>query len=162
MKVVKIEKETSIKLVKNILENNSMCILMNYKGLTAGAVSKLRTSLKDKKANIKIFKNTLFKKAIENSNFDFLKDFLVDQIAISYSKDPISLSNVVNTFLKENDKVKVKIIALDGKKTEISVISEMAILGSFEEIRAKFIGVLQGAGSQLVGVLEAYSEKLQA
>lgn len=160
--MIRSQKETSVQQAKDILANNAMCIFVNYKGLTAKAVSNLRTSLKDKNANMKVFKNTLFAKAIEGTEYAFLKDYLVDQIAVSYSQDPIALSNVINTFIKDNDKVTIQVVAMDGKQADVSVVKEMASLGSMEDVRARFIGVLKGAGSKLVGVLEAYNKKLEA
>jgi large subunit ribosomal protein L10 len=161
MIMIKSQKENSIKLAKEILSNNDMLVLIDYKGLNAGNVSKLRTELKDKKANVKVFKNTLFKRAIKGTGFDFLEQFLFEQMAVSYSKDPISLSNVIHSFLKNNAKVKVKCVALNGKMEKTTAIEMMASLGSVDDIRARFIGTLQGAGSKLVGVLEEYSKKLQ-
>lgn len=158
----KIQKQDSIELAKSILSDNQMFILFDYKGLNAGDVVKLRNGLKDKNANMKILKNTLFKKAIDNTDFAFLKDYFHDQIAVSYSKDPIALANVVYNFAKENDKVVIKVASLDGKEISADVVKELASLGSIDDVRARFIGVLKAPGSQLARVLAAYKEKLEA
>ncbi len=158
----KTQKQNSINLAKDILTNNQMCIFLNYKGLNAGDFVKLRNELKDKEANIKIIKNTLFKKAIEGTDFSALGDYFVDQIAVSYSKDPLTLSNIVNGFAKENENVKIKIASLDGKIIDIKAVEELASLGSFDDVRARFIGVLRAPGSQLARTLVAYKEKLEA
>ena len=155
-------KETSIELAKKILSENQMFIVFNYKGLNAVDVVKLRNGLKDKDANMKVLKNTLFKKAIEGTDFAFLSDYFQDQVAISYSKDPISLSNVLNNFAKNNDNVKIVVASLDGKLTDTKTIEELASLGSLDDVRARFIGVLRAPGSQLARVLTAYKEKLEA
>ncbi|MDR0571994.1 MAG: 50S ribosomal protein L10 [Rickettsiales bacterium] len=159
--MIRKEKENSVKLAKEILSSNEMLVLMDYKGLNAENFTKLRAELKDKKAGVRVFKNTLFKKAIKDTDFGFLENLLFEQVAVSYSNDPISLSNVINTFNKELSKggVVVKGVALNNKLEDIAIIGRMAGLGSFDDIRARFIGVLQGAGSQLVGVLEAYAKK---
>lgn len=158
----KTQKQSSINLAKDILSNNQMCIFLNYKGLDAGDFVKLRNELKDKEANIKIIKNTLFKKAIEGTDFSVLSDYFVDQIAVSYSKDPITLSNVVNGFAKDNENLKIKIASLDGKVVDIKTVEELASLGSLDDVRARFIGVLRAPGSQLARTLVAYKEKLEA
>ena len=160
--MVRSEKEVSVKEIKEILDSNSIFVLLNYKGLTAGEITTLRMNLKDKDSNMKIFKNTLFNKAVAGTTFEFLKDELSEQVALSYSNDPIALSNVLNNFLKDNEKLKVKLVSLDKSKADVSVIKEMAGLGSVDDIRARFIGVLQAAGSQLVAVLNAYKEKLES
>ena len=158
----KVEKQNSIELAKSILSDNQMFILFNYKGLNAVDVVKLRNELKDKNANMKVLKNTLFKKAIEGTDFAFLNDYFQDQVAISYSKDPIALSNVLNNFAKNNDNVKIVVASLDGKIADKATIEELASLGSLDDVRARFIGVLRAPGSQLARVLVAYKEKLEA
>ena len=156
------QKQSSIELAKDILSNNQMCIFLNYKGLNAGDFVKLRNELKDREANINIIKNTLLKKAIEGTDFSPLNDYFVDQIAISYSRDPITLSNIINGFSKDNENLKIKVAFLDGKIVDLKTIEELASLGSFDDIRARFIGVLRAPGSQLVRTLVAYKEKLEA
>ena len=158
----KVQKQNSVELAKNILSNNQMFILFDYKGLEAGGVVRLRSELKDKKANMKVLKNTLFRKAIKGTEFEFLDEYFHDQIAVSYSEDPIALSNVMFNFTKDNDKVNIKIASLDGKAIDNGKIKELASLGSLDDVRARFIGVLRAPGSQLARVLAAYKEKLEA
>lgn len=158
----KIQKQTSIDLAKDILTTNQMFILVNYKGLNAGDVVALRNELKDRDANMKIIKNTLFKRAIKDTEFAYLDSYFNDQIAVSYSKDPIALANVINKFAKNNENLKIQVASLDGKQIDIRTIEELASLGSLDDVRAKFIGVLKAPGSQLARVLDAYREKLDA
>lgn len=158
----KIQKQTSINLAKDILTNNQMFILLNYKGLNADDVVSLRTSLKDRDANIKIIKNTLFKRAIKDTEFAYLDKYFNDQIAVSYSKDPIALANVISKFVKDNDNLKIQVASLDGKQIDSRTIEELASLGSLDDVRARFIGVLRAPGSKLARVLTAYKEKLEA
>jgi large subunit ribosomal protein L10 len=158
--MIRKQKEKSIELVKDILSENEMIVLLDYKGLDAGGVSSLRMKLKGKKANLKVFKNTLVKRAVKDTDLSFLEKFLFEQMAIPYSKDPISLANIINSFIKENGtKIKLKGVVLNGKNEDLLLVERMAGLGSMEDIRARFIGVLQASGSQLVGVLEAYAKK---
>ena len=49
---------------------------------------------------------------------------------------------------------------MDGKIMELSTIKSLSSLGSMEEVRAKFIGLLKAPGSQLARVLNAYQTKL--
>ena len=154
------EKVSSIDLAKNIFADNSVVILLNYKKLNAKGMTSLRRSLKEKKANLKILKNTLVKIAIAESNLKTFEEDFKDQIAIAYSNDPVSLSNVLVNFAKSNEAVDVKIGFMDGKVLELEEIKSLSALGSMEEVRAKFIGLLKAPGSQLARVLSAYETKL--
>ena len=154
------QKVSSIDLAKNIFADNSVVILLNYKKLNAKGMYLLRKSLKSKNANLKVLKNTLVKRAIADSEMKELVNDFKDQIAVSYSNDPVSLSNVLINFAKDNENVEVKIGFMDGKVMDLATIKSMSALGSMDEVRAKFIGLLKAPGSQLARVLNAYQTKL--
>ena len=154
------QKESSINLAKGIFADNSVVILLNYKKLNAKNMYSLRKSLKSKNANLKVLKNTLVKRAIADTDMKDLVNDFKDQIAVSYSNDPVSLSNVLIKFAEDNENVEVKIGFMDGKIMELSTIKSLSSLGSMEEVRAKFIGLLKAPGSQLARVLNAYQTKL--
>ena len=154
------QKVSSIDLAKNIFAENSVVILLNYKKLNAKGMYLLRKSLKSKNANLNVLKNTLVKRAIADSEMKELMGDFKDQIAVSYSNDPVSLSNVLINFAKDNENVEVKIGFMDGKVMDLATIKSMSALGSMDEVRAKFIGLLKAPGSQLARVLNAYQTKL--
>jgi large subunit ribosomal protein L10 len=153
------QKVKSVDVAKSIFADNSVVILLNYKGLNAKNIYGLRKKLKNKNANIKILKNTLVKKAIEYK--DLLPSFK-EQVAISYSNDPVSLSNVLVNFIKDNEVVSIQQGFMDGKLLTIETIKNLSALGSIDDVRAKFVSILQGASSALVRVLDAYQKKLSA
>lgn len=154
------QKVSSIDLAKNIFADNSVVILLNYKKLNAKSMYLLRKTLKSKNANLKVLKNTLVKRAIADSEMKELMGDFKDQIAVSYSNDPVSLSNVLINFAKDNENLEVKIGFMDGKVMDLATIKSMSALGSMDEVRAKFIGLLKAPGSQLARVLNAYQTKL--
>ncbi|MDD2840017.1 MAG: 50S ribosomal protein L10 [Rickettsiales bacterium] len=155
------QKNTSIDLAKQIFADNLVIILIGYKKLNAKGMSALRKTLKSKGANLRILKNTLVKRAVVDSEVKSLIENFKDQVAISYSKDAVSLSNALVNFSKENEAVDIKIGFMDGKVLELETIKSLSSLGSIEEVRAKFIGLLKAPGSQLARVLSAYQTKLE-
>jgi large subunit ribosomal protein L10 len=158
----RVAKQRSIDLARSIFSDYEMCILLNYKGLNAGDFGILRTSLKDSGANVRIIKNTLMKRAVDGTSFSYMMDYFHDQVAISYSKDPVSLSNIIFKFAKENGNIRVEAASFNGKIVDAKFIEELASLGSINDVRSRFIGVLRAPGSQLVRLLVAYEEKLRA
>lgn len=154
------QKNTSIELAKKIFAENPVFILVGYKKLNAKGMSSLRKTLKSKGANLRILKNTLVKKAITDSEVKSLMENFKDQIGIAYSKDAVSLSNALINFGKENEAIDIRVGFMDGKVLELNTIKSLSSLGSIEEVRAKFIGLLKAPGSQLARVLSAYETKL--
>ena len=82
-----------------------------------------------------------------------------NQVVISYCKDPLVLSNVIMDYVKENDKVKVLTGVMNGKVVDVKTIQDLSKLGSVNDVRARFIGVLKAPGSKLAQILDAYAKK---
>ncbi len=152
------KKVDSVNLAKKILEKDAI-IIVQYKGVTSQEMNDLRISLKDKNANIKILKNNLVKKAIGDSDYAFLKDYLTEQVAISYGEDAIALANILINCAKDNEKLKIQAGCLNGKIIDFAAIEALAKLGSVDDVRARFVSVLKAAGSKLVRVFDAYCKK---
>ena len=154
-------KEEKISLAKDIMSDNTFMVIVDYKGLNAKGMSAFRRTLKSKGANMKIFKNNLIKRAVNETKDEFkgLNDFFIGQTALSYSKDPVALSNILVNFSKENEAVKIKGGFFEGKIIDINMIENLAKLGSLEEVRAKFVGLLQAPASTLARLLKIASEK---
>jgi large subunit ribosomal protein L10 len=146
--------------LKEELTNNSLIVLVHYRGLNAADITNLRKSLKDKGATLQVAKNTLMKLALKDTQCDCLNEYLTGPTAVSYSKDPVGLSKVLTTFVNENKTLKILIGCLDGKSVDESVLKSLAKLGSLEEVRAKFVGVLTGVPSKLLQLVNAPSSKL--
>lgn len=155
------QKIESIALAKKIFSENEMCIMLNYKNLSASDVDVLRNALKDKNANVRVLKNTLVKKAIENTDYKNLSEFLTEQVAISYCKDPLVLASVITNYIKNNDKLQIKAGLMNGKYIDLNTIEQLSKLGSMDDVRARFIGVLRAPGSKLARVFDAYAKKEQ-
>ena len=159
MKKENIKKKESIDLATKIFNDNSIVIILNYKKLNAKSMTSLRRELKGKQANLKILKNTLVKRAIKDANSNVLFDDLSEQVAFSYSNEPVSLSNVLVNFSKKNENVVVKVGFIKRKKIDLSVINDLAALESIEKVRTKFVCLLKASPSKFVRILDAYQKK---
>ena len=158
------KKQNIVDDIFQILNSNSVIIFVNYKGLNAKSMTSFRKTLKAKGANLKIFKDTLVKRAFNTSKFDIdgISHFIKDQIAISYSNDPITLCNVLNNFVDNNNAVKIVFGLLDGEVIDIAKIESLSALVSAENVKSKFIGLIQALNSKFIGLLNSYENKLKA
>jgi len=153
-------KQKIVELVKDIFTNNSCVVVVDYKGLDAQGMLNLRKALKTKGCNLRVAKNTLVKVALKDIGSGELIDSLKEQTAISYSNDPVALSNVLIKFADENPNVKIKIGSLDSRVISFDIIKDLSKLGSLEEVRAAFIATLKAPASNLVRLMQGSSSKL--
>lgn len=158
----KSQKQNLVAQIEGILSDNPFVVLINYKGIDAGEMATFRKALKSKGANARVTKNTLSRIALRNKNLEELEEFFLDQIAICYSEDPISLSKILVDFAKDVPALDVKAGYFEGKVIDINTIKGLSALGSLDDVRAKFVGLLRAPHSQLVRVLDAYRTKLES
>ena len=151
-------RDQKVQLVSEIrdgLLNSQLVVLLNYRGLSDKQLYDLRKSLKQKNAHLKIAKNTLVKVAIKDTDLNVLEPHLHGPVALAYAKDPVALAKVVSENAKSNDLIQIQVGYLNKEILPKDAIGGLSKLGSLEEVRATFIGVIQGAQSNFVRVLNA-------
>jgi large subunit ribosomal protein L10 len=154
------QKSDLVTNLKNNLTASSFVTIVHYRGMSDKQLFNLRSNLKSKGCNIKIAKNTLIKIAISGTNLEPLSQFLEGPTAILYSNDPVALAKAVCDSAKQVQTLEIKTGFFNNGLVSQSAITEMAKLGSLEEVRASFIGMLKGAQSKFVRVLQAPKDGL--
>src|SRR5690606_30826311 len=112
------------------------------RGLSDKQLFDFRSSLKSKGVKLKIIKNTLTKVAIKGSDLEILSQYLTGPIAICYTNDIVSLAKTVVETAKENDALKIQVGYLNKAILSKDAIDSLSKLGSLEEVRSSFIGLL--------------------
>lgn len=149
------QKTQLVSLIKDKLNGSDAVAVVHYRGMSDEQLYQMRTALKLKGCGIKIAKNTLTKIAVKGTDFESLTPHLVGPTAIIYSQDIVALSKVISDFSKKFEVLKIKVGIFNKSLIDENKIKELAKLGSLEEVRASFIGVLKGAQSNFVRILSA-------
>ncbi len=151
--------ELVAKLKEDLLDSNFIAIIY-YRGMNDKQLYNMRVALKSNNCFMKIAKNTLVKVAIKDTDLEILSPELTGPNAILYSKDPVALAKVLTDVAKEVEALKIRIGYLNKSIINVGAISNLAKLGSMEEVRASFVGVIQSAQSNFVRILNAPSSGL--
>jgi len=154
------QKSNLVSSLKSNLMGSAFVAVIHYRGMTDKQLYDLRVALKAKGCNMKISKNTLIKVAIKGTQLEPLNSFLVGPSAILYSQDPVILAKIISETTKQVQVVKIIAGFFNNSLMSESTIKEMAKLGSLDEVRASFIGIIKGAQSKFVRVLNAPKEGL--
>jgi large subunit ribosomal protein L10 len=129
-------------------------IAAEYIGLTVTEMTELRKTAREAGIYLKVVRNTLARRALEDSRFECMRNDLFGPLLLAFSNDePGSAARVIRDFAKTNDKLVVKLVALDGKLLEASDVERLANLPSLEQARSMFLGVLQAPLGKFVRVL---------
>ena len=155
--------ETKKAIVSEITENlksSESVILFEYQGLTVSEVSELRKKLRDAEGEVKVYKNTLLKRALEDLKID-LDGFLEGPNAIMFGKNLLEPIKVISEFAKSHDKMNIRVGIINGEKAELSVIKEYAAIPSYEGLLTMLAaGMMEHVRNLSIG-LNLYAEKLE-
>ena len=125
-------------------------IAAEYSGLTVEDMSALRVKARDAGVYLRVVKNTLAKRAVENTEFACIRDSLVGPLVLAFSQDePAAAARVMTDFAKVNEKLVIKVVALRGKLLAVSDAKMLSMMPTKD-----------GAISQLMAVMKAPVEKL--
>ncbi len=152
------QKCDAVSSLKEGLLNNSFIVIVHYCGMSDKQIYDMRVALKAKNCSMKVIKNTLAKIAVKGTEFEALESYLVGPTAILYSTDPVALAKILSDTAKRVSSLKIQIGYLNQLLIKESVVSDLAKLGSLEDVRANFIGKINAVASNFLRIVKAPSE----
>ena len=129
-KILDAKKEIVNNIVNNI-KNSESVILFQYQGLTVADLSELRVKLREADATVKVYKNTLLKRALDELNINF-EGFLEGPNAILFGKNLLEPIKVLADFAKDHEKLEIRVGIISGSVADLATINEYASIPSRE------------------------------
>ena len=158
-KILDMKKDIVSEIVDKI-KNSETVIIFQYQGLTVSDLSDLRNKLREAGAEVKVYKNTLLKRALDEVNVD-LTDFLEGPNAILFGKNLLEPIKVLSDYAKENDKLDIRVGIISGSRADLDVIKEYASIPSREGLLTMLAGgMIQYVRDLSIG-LNLYAEQLE-
>ena len=146
-------------LVNNLaaeLKEDTLILLVDYRGISVEDVTKLRNEIREANAEYKVIKNNIIKRALNANGENGLDDVLEGPTALITSKeDYLAPAKAIYNFSKKNDFYKIKGGIIEGKVMTAEEIIAIAKLPSRQELLAKLAGALLGNITKLAATLDA-------
>jgi large subunit ribosomal protein L10 len=161
MAVTKAEKEQELQELTAAFNASDTAILVDYRGLDVPAVTELRRQIRGAKAQYKVVKNTLAKRAAKGTRLASLEAHFVGTTAVAYTgNDAVALAKTLTTFMKNAPALKVKAAVVQGQAIQAAAVTDLAALPGKPELYSKLLFLLQAPMQQLVTVLSATPRNL--
>ncbi|MFU8805586.1 MAG: 50S ribosomal protein L10 [Bradymonadaceae bacterium] len=150
------EKEEVVATLRSELEQAKSVILASHSGMDVNTINELRSKFRADGVQYRVVKNTLMKLAIRDSDFEVLSDLFTGPTTIAYSfEDAITPAKIIKEFAKTNKKFEVRAAYLDGQVLDQAGVDKLAEMPTKDELRAKFLMLLQGVPTKFVRTLNA-------
>lgn len=154
------EKKLVVSEIIDNIKNSESVILFQYQGLSVAEMSELRNKLKEVNSTIKIYKNTLLKRALDEINVD-MNEFLEGPNAILFGSSLLEPIKIISEYAKDHDKLDIRVGIISGDVASLDVIKDYASIPSREGLLTMLAGgMIQYVRDLAIG-LNLYAEKLE-
>lgn len=151
-------KENIVKEITDKVKSSESVILFAYQGLTVSEMEELRNVLRENEAEVKIYKNTLVKRALDSLNINMETSYLEGPNAIVFGKSLLEPIKVISKFAKEHEAANVRIGILSGEVADLDVINKYATIPSRDTLLTQLASGMMAYVKDLAIALNLYSE----
>ena len=143
-KNINIKKEQVSDLASKMKEAK-LILLTDYRGISVEDVTSLRNDLRNAKAEYKVIKNNITKRALIEAGIEGLDENLEGPTAvIMTNEDYLEPTKAIYNFTKNHDFYKIKAGVVEGKVMTAEEIITLAKLPSREDLLSMLAGALLG------------------
>ncbi len=154
-------KSAVVSEISDKVKASESVIVFSYQGLTVAEFTELRRNLKDANGEVKIYKNTLVKRALNDLSINMEDSFLEGPNAIVFGKDLLEPIKVLSKFAKEHEKATIRVGIISGNVASLETINEYASIPSREGLLTQLAGGMIQYVRDLSIALNLYSEQLE-
>ena len=154
------EKKIIVSEIIDNIKNSESVILFQYQGLTVAEMSELRNKLNEINSSVKIYKNTLLKRALSEINVN-MDEFLEGPNAVLFGETLLEPIKVIAEFAKEHDKLNIRVGIISGDVASLETIKEYASIPSREGLLTMLAGGMIQYVKDLSISLNLYAEQLE-
>ena len=168
------EKKAVVAEVSEVAGGALSAIAAEYRGLDVAQMTELRAKARETGVYVRVVKNTLAKRAVQDTEFACLQDSLVGPLILAFSReDPGAAARLFKDFSKNNNALVVKVLAVGGQTLPATDIERLASLPTREQalsllmacMRApldKFARTVNEVPGKLVRTMAALRDQKQA
>ena len=154
------EKKAIVSEIIDNIKNSESVILFQYQGLTVAELSELRNKLNEINSSVKVYKNTLLKRALDELNIN-MDEFLDGPNAILFGESLLEPIKIIAEYAKDHDKLNIRVGIISGDVASLETINEYASIPSREGLLTMLAGGMIQYVRDLSISLNLYAEKLE-
>lgn len=156
--VTREQKQQEITSLSEKFGRSKAAFLVDFKGMDVENVTKLRKTLKPINAEMKVVRNTLAIRALNDheSIKPVLENKFVGTNAVVFVyEDPSATAKALSAFAKDVEAFQMKSGVMEGAALDENAIKYLATLPGKDELRAMLLGTLAAPMTKLLGTMQA-------
>lgn len=155
------QKKAIVGQVTELAQRAYSVVAAQYPGLSVEQVNLLRKEAREKNVHVQVLKNTLVRRAFQETAYACMIDVLKGPLVFAFSlESPSDAARLLRDFAKKNEALNVTYLATEGKLLEGKEINVLANLPTREEALANLMSVMQAPIVNMVRTVAAVPTKL--
>lgn len=155
------DKKAIVAEVAQVAANAVSAVAAEYRGLTVTEMNELRVKAREAGIYLRVVRNTLARRAMEDTEFSCLSEALVGPLVLAFSEnEPGSPARLFRDYSKHCSQLKVKAIALGGELLDVSRLDAVATLPTKDEAISQLMAAMQAPITQFVRTAAEPTSKL--
>lgn len=156
--------EQKKEIVSELHEKFKKCkiaIVTDCKGMNVASITNLRKKLREDGIEYQVVKNTLLRRASEDTAVSAIQPIFKGPSAIALGyQDPVKPAKILTDFLKESEKLQIKGAVLNGRFLDFKSVQMLSKLPSREVLLSQLLGTLNTIPASLLRTLNAIPQSL--
>jgi Ribosomal protein L10 len=135
-------------------------VAVEYAGTTVEQMTAMRKKARETGVFLKVVKNTLASRAVAGTGFEVVKDVLTGPLLYAFStEEPGAAGRLIKEFAKSNDKLKARVVSVEGKLLPAAHVDVLASLPTRDEALAMLARVLAEPAAMFARAIKAVADK---
>ena len=155
------DKKQIVSEVNQAASSALSAVLADYLGVDVDELTALRKTARENKVYLRVVRNTLLKRALEDTEFECIQEVLKGPTLLALSQeDPGAAARVLKDFAKENDDFEIKALSVGGKLLQASQIDVLAKLPTLDQARSMLMTVMLAPVTKLARTMNEVPSKV--
>jgi len=154
-------KKTIVEELRERFARSKIVIVTDYKGMDVTMINSLRRQLREAEIEYQVVKNTLLRRASEDTDVALIKDEFKgpSAIAISYD-DPVAPAKILSKFVQSNKKLDIRVGVMGNRVLDLSAIKSLSALPAREVLLGQLLSAMNGVPTALVRALNDIPQRM--
>ena len=154
------QKQDVVAEVAEIAAKAHSLVAAEYAGTTVSQMTAMRKTARETGVYLKVVKNTLASRAVAGTEFEVVKDVLTGPLLYAFSlEEPGAAGRLIKDAAKGNDKLKPRLVSVEGKLLPAEHVDVLASLPTREQALSMLARVLAEPASMFARVVKAVADQ---
>ena len=154
------QKQEVVAELADVASKAHSLVAAEYAGITVSQMTAMRKKARETGVYLKVVKNTLASRAVVGTEFEVVKDALTGPLLYAFStEEPGAAGRLIKEFAKGNDKLKAKVVSVEGKLLPAAHVEVLASLPTREQALAMLARVLAEPAAMFARAVKAVADQ---